>query len=113
MPMTTKERTELRGELTSQGYSWNYIDDWPPKITLYRHREIKNPSGEVVSPAETALPNLPGQPDYVNRKARQGLLQWPPSESCTCIWCGNSKRPKKLESQAKRFKKVGPYHGDS
>jgi len=114
MPMTTKERTGLREELTSQGYSWNYIDDWPPKITLYRHREIRNPSGDVVSPAGTALPNLPGQPDYVNRKARQGLLQWPPSDSCTCRWCGASKGAEKPEpSKAKRFKKVGPYHRDS
>jgi hypothetical protein len=87
MPMTTKERTELREELVSQGYSWNYIDEWQPKATLYRHREIKNPNGEVVSAAGTRVEGLPGNPDYVSRKARQGLLQWPPSDSCTCRWC--------------------------
>jgi hypothetical protein len=87
MPMTTKERTDLREELVGQGYSWEYVDEWPSKTTLYRHREIKNPNGEIVSAAGTAVSNLPGNPDYVNRKARQGLLQWPPSESCTCRWC--------------------------
>ena len=87
MPMTTKERTELREELVGQGYSWEYVDDWPAKITLYRHREIKNPNGEIVSKAGTEVPGLPGNPDYVNRKARQGLLQWPPSETCSCKWC--------------------------
>jgi hypothetical protein len=87
MPMTTKERTDLRTELVSQGYSWNYIDEWQSKITLYRHREIKNPGGEVVSVAGTKVEGLPGNPDYVSKKARQGLLQWPPSDSCTCGWC--------------------------
>ena len=48
MAMTTKERTELRTELVGQGYSWEYIDEWQPKTTLYRHRELKNPQGEVV-----------------------------------------------------------------
>jgi hypothetical protein len=90
MPMTTKERTELRGELVGQGYSWNYIDEWQPKVTLYRHRDLKNPKGIVVSEAGTKIVGLPGNPDYVSRKARQGLLQWPPSESCTCRWCGAS-----------------------
>jgi len=110
MPMTTKERTDLRAELVSQGYSWNYIDEWQPKATLYRHREIKNPSGEVVSGAGTKVEGLPGNPDYVSRKARQGLLQWPPSDSCTCRWCGASKGAEKPESaKGNRFKKVGPY----
>jgi len=87
MPMTTKERTDLRQELVGRGYSWEYVDEWPSKTTLYRHREIKNPNGEIVSPAGTAVLNLPGNPEYVNRKARQGLLSWPPSKACTCRWC--------------------------
>ena len=87
MAMTTKERTDLREELVGQGYSWNYIDEWQPKVTLYRHREMKNPKGEVVSEAGTKVEGLPGNPDYVSRKARQGLLQWPPTDSCTCRWC--------------------------
>ena len=85
--MNTKERTELREELVGQGYSWKYIDEWQPKITLYRHRDMRNTSGEIVSEAGTKIEGLPGPPDYVTRNARQGLLQWPPSDSCTCRWC--------------------------
>ena len=87
MAITTKERTKLRDELVGQGYSWEYIDEWQPKVTLYRHRTVKTPEGTVISPAGTKLANLPGNPDYVNRKTRQGLFQWPPSESCECRWC--------------------------
>ena len=84
--VTTNERTKLRDELVGQGYSWEYIDGWQPKITLYRHRDIKN--GEVVvSPVGTKVENLPGNPDYVLRKARIGLLPYPPSDTCECRWC--------------------------
>ena len=125
MPMTTKERTELRDELVGQGYSWDYIDDWPSKLTLYAHREVKNPSGEVVIPVGTAIDGLPGQPDYVSRKARQGLLQWPPSDSCTSRWCMGRKGTQtelahssdsiKIEeapvaASGKGKKKTGPFH---
>ena len=124
MPMTTKERTDLRTELVSQGYSWNYIDEWQPKITLYRHKDIKNPGGEIVSEAGTKIEGLPGTPDYVTRKARQGLLQWPPSDSCTCRWCMGRKETQpeiahssdsiKVEeapvaSSGKGKKKTGPF----
>ena len=89
MAMTTKERTELRTELVGQGYSWEYIDEWQPKTTLYRHRELKNPQGEVVHGVGAVVSGVPGNPDYTSRKARQGLLQWPPSDTCTCVWCRN------------------------
>ena len=124
MPMTTKERTELRDELVGQGYSWDYIDDWPSKLTLYAHREVKNPSGEVVKPVGTAIDGLPGQPDYVSRKARQGLLQWPPSESCTCRW-GKARRedtdtPPRVKSEeapvaatGRGKRRMGPHFGSS
>jgi hypothetical protein len=92
MAMTTKERTDLREELVSQGYSWDYIDEWQPKVTLYRHREMKNPKGEVVSEAGTKVEGLPGNPDYITRKARQGLLQWPPGDTCTCTWCQDKRK---------------------
>ena len=87
MPMTTKERTDLRQELVSQGYSWEYIDEWPSKTTLYWHRD--NGAKEVGS----KVSGVPGNPDYVSRKARIGLLQWPPSESCTCRWCNGRRGP--------------------
>ena len=87
MAITTKERTELRQALVGQGYHWDYIDEWQPKVSLYRHRAMVSPSGEVVSDVGTKLNNLPGNPDYVNRKGRQGLYPWPPGDTCTCRWC--------------------------
>jgi len=81
MPMTTKERTDLRQELVSSGYSWEYIDEWPAKTTLYWHRD------NGVKAVGSTVSGVPGNPDYVSRKARIGLLQWPPSEACTCRWC--------------------------
>ena len=90
MAIGTRERIQLRDELTSQGYHWDYIDEWQPKVTLYRHRALISPSGDVVSPAGTALPNLPGNPDYVSKKTRIGLFTWPPSDSCQCRWCRSS-----------------------
>jgi hypothetical protein len=91
MAIGTRERIQLRDELTSQGYHWDYIDEWQPKVTLYRHRALISPSGDVVSPAGTALPNLPGNPDYVSKKTRIGLFTWPPSDSCQCPWCRHAK----------------------
>jgi hypothetical protein len=101
MAIGTKERTELREELVNQGYSWEYIDEWQPKTTLYRHREMLSPDGAVVSPAGTALRNMPGNPDYVNKKAMVGLFTWPPSETCTCRWCNerNSQTPQQEPEQ--------------
>jgi hypothetical protein len=87
MAITTKERTELRKDLVGQGYHWDYIDEWQPKVSLYRHRAMISPSGELVSDVGTKLDNLPGSPDYVNRKGRQGLYPWPPGDTCTCRWC--------------------------
>ena len=81
MPMTTKERTDLRQELVGQGYSWKYIDEWPTKTTLYWHRD------NGVKAVGTPVSGVPGNPDYVSKKARTGLLQWPPSEACTCRRC--------------------------
>ena len=115
MAITTKERTELRQELVGQGYSWNYIDEWQPKVTLHRHAALKNPSGEIVSPIGTKLENLPGSPDYVNRKARLGLFPWPPGSSCTCRWCvrvvsEQEKARPVSSSDTKRAVKTGPYY---
>jgi hypothetical protein len=87
MAIGTKERTELRDKLVSAGYDWNYIDEWQPKVTLYRHCAAYSPSGAEVSPRGTALHNLPGHPDYVQRKMRIGLFTWPPSDTCQCQWC--------------------------
>jgi hypothetical protein len=116
MAITTKERTELRTELVGQGYSWNYIDEWQPKVTLYRHMALTNPSGETVSPVGVALENLPGNPDYVSRKARLGLFPWPPGNACTCRWCvriiaeqEKATRPA-ATTATPRAAKTGPYY---
>ena len=100
MAIATNERTVLRDELVSQGYSWKYIDEWQPKVTLYRHRALTNPSGEAVSPVGTVLENLPGNPDYVSRKARLGLFPWKPSTNCECRWCAGNQPEKEVPSVA-------------
>jgi|TARA_R100000306_G_C4243816_1_gene77036 hypothetical protein len=87
MAITTRERTELRDELVGQGYSWEYVDEWQPKVTLYRHRDLLNPNGDVVSFAGTAVNGLPGNPDYVNRKARLGMRMKEPGRDCECPDC--------------------------
>jgi hypothetical protein len=115
MAITTKERTQLRQELVGQGYSWDYIDEWQPKVTLHRHRALTNPSGDIVSPVGATLENLPGNPDYVNRKARLGLFPWPPSNTCTCRWCvrvvsEQEKVKPTSSSDTKRALKTGPYY---
>ena len=100
MAIATNERTALRQELVSQGYSWKYIDEWQPKVTLYRHRELTNPSGETVSPVGAALENLPGNPDYVSRKARLGLFPWKPGTACSCRWCAKDRPEQEVPSVA-------------
>ena len=87
MVMTTKARSELRDELVGQGYSWEYVDEWQPKTTLYLHRARTNPEGDVVKPVGTKVTGVPGNPDYVARKARIGMLPYPPSDTCECKWC--------------------------
>ena len=87
MALTTKERTELRSEHVGQGYSWEYVDEWQPKTTLYLHAPKLNAQGDVVKAAGTKVENLPGSPDYVLGKARIGMLPYPPSSTCECRWC--------------------------
>jgi hypothetical protein len=103
MVMTTKERTELRNELVSQGYAWEYVDEWQPKTTLYLHRARTNPEGDVVKPVGTKISGVPGNPDYVARKARIGMLPYPPSDTCECKWCavGNVNKDKVTDSGEK------------
>ena len=81
------ERNQMKTELANLGYSLKYIDDWQPKTTLYRHRPAYNDEGEVTDAIGTAVRNVPGNPDYVLRKARIGLFPWIPDEKCECQWC--------------------------
>ena len=90
--VTTKERTDIREELVSQGYSWEYVDEWQPKITLYLHKpKVDASTDEIINPVGTKLENLPGNPDYVLRKSRLGMFPSPPSDTCECRWCVASK----------------------
>ena len=85
--MTTSDRLRMRSELVAQGYSWEYIDEWQPKTTLYRHAPGLDTEGTVAFPVGTALKGVPGSPDYVLRKARLGMFPYLPGEACECRWC--------------------------
>ena len=91
--VTTVERQRLRKELVSQGYRWDYVDSWPPKTTLYRHAPGLDVEGNEVSPVGTAIKGVPGNPDYVARKSRLGMLPFPPNEGCECRWCVEKRGP--------------------
>jgi len=81
------ERNKIKVELVNLGYSMKYIDDWQPKTTLYRHKKSYNNEGDVTDDIGTSVSNVPGNPDYVLRKARIGLFPWKPSDECECRWC--------------------------
>lgn len=81
------ERNKMKTELASIGYSLKYIDEWQPKITFYRHKPSYNVEGKMTDDIGTSVSNLPGSPDYVLRKSKIGLFQWPPSDTCECQWC--------------------------
>ena len=93
------ERNQQKLELANVGYSMKYIDEWQPKTTLYRHKASLNVEGEIVREVGTTVGNVPGNPDYVLRKARIGLFQWPPSEGCVCHWCQESFRKPALKER--------------
>ena len=84
------ERNKQKVELANNGFSMRYIDEWQPKTTLYRHKASMNTQGEMVRDVGTTILGVPGNPDYVLRKAKIGLFPWKPSESCECKWCRES-----------------------
>jgi hypothetical protein len=81
------ERNQQKNELVRVGFSLRYIDEWPAKTALYRHKPSYNTDGEITEDLGTAVKGVPGSPDYVLRKARIGLFPWPPSDACVCQWC--------------------------
>ncbi len=81
------ERNHQKNELASLGYSLKYIDEWAPKITLYRHKPAHNQDGLIVEEVGTSVKGVPGEPSYVLKKAKIGLFPWQPNESCVCQWC--------------------------
>ena len=84
------ERNKMKDELIGLGYSMRYIDEWQPKTTLYRHKPSLNVEGEVVMDTGTPVTGVPGNPDYVLKKAKIGLFPWKPGVSCDCKWCKDS-----------------------
>ena len=81
------ERNHQKNELASLGYSLKYIDEWAPKITLYRHKPACNQDGLIVEETGTLVKGVPGEPSYVLKKAKIGLFPWKPDEGCTWQWC--------------------------
>ena len=84
------ERNQQKLELVNTGFSMRYIDEWQAKTVLYRHKASLNVQGEVVRDIGTTLTGVPGNPDYVLRKAKIGLFPWKPGVSCDCKWCKDS-----------------------
>ena len=82
-----KDRRVMRQELASSGYSMEYLDEWQPKTTLYRHAPGMTVNGDIAFPVGTEVPNVPGNPDYVIRKSKIGMLPYPPNDACACKWC--------------------------
>ena len=88
MHRDAQERLRVRDELRSVGYKMD-IDRWPPKVTLYYHKQPVTydgaPNGNV---GDALVGSMPGSPDYLVRKSRQGLFAYPPHDECKCRWCG-------------------------
>ena len=84
------ERNQQKVELANNGFSMRYIDEWQPKTTLYGHKPSLNVEGEVVMDTGTPVTGVPGNPDYVLKKAKIGLFPWKPGVSCDCKWCKDS-----------------------
>ncbi len=81
------DRQRMRQELVAVGYSWEYIDEWQPKTTLYRHTPGLDINGNEVFPVGSSIKGVPGSPDYVLRKSRIGMFPFLPSDTCECRWC--------------------------
>ena len=89
------ERNRQKSELANIGYSLKYIDEWQPKIVLYRHAASLNAQGEVIRDIGTTVSGVPGNPDYVLRKS---------SESCECEWCQVKTAPKVVEVTSSKYR---------
>ena len=90
MATNITERNRLKQELAGLGYSLKYIDEWAPKTRLYRHKASYNVEGEIMDEVGSYMDKVPGNPDYVQKKAKIGLFTWKPGPECQCRWCANS-----------------------
>ena len=81
------ERNRQQNELARAGFTLRYIDDWSPRITLYRHKPSYNVDGAISGDIGSTVSGVPGEPSYVLKKAKIGLFPWKPDEGCACQWC--------------------------
>ena len=85
--VSVTDRNKQKLELANSGYSMSYLDDWQPKTTLYRHKPSYDQSGNVVEDVGSTVKGVPGNPDYILKKAKIGLFGKKPGEDCECPWC--------------------------
>ena len=98
------DRNKMKNELAGIGYSLKYIDEWQPKTTLYRHKTMYFDNGNISHEVGSEIKNIPGNPDYVLRKSKIGLFQWPPSDTCECEWCQVKTAPKVVEVTSDKYR---------
>ena len=97
--MDTKKRQELRQELVGAGYAWDMIDNWQAKTTLYWHINKLNASGDIGFKKGTAIPNVPGNPEYLKKMAYNGAYAYPVTDDCECRHCLNAKSQIKINKE--------------
>lgn len=107
------ERNRQKMDLVGIGYSSSYIDEWHPKITLYRHKASYNQSGLLAEDVGSTINGVPGNPDYILRKSAIGLFTWPPSSTCVCKWCSvREEEPVMVHTSAAVEKRPAPANGN-
>ena len=107
------ERNQQKLELVNSGFSMRYVDEWQPKTTLYRHRASYSVGGKLDQDIGTTVKGVPGNPDYVLRKAKVGLFPWEPSESCECEWCKGTDWNHKEPDTVKAFCDVCGFEAEA
>jgi hypothetical protein len=104
--MDKELRKEVEREWKKLGVPGNVLDTWQPRQNCWSHTPQLTPGGSIAKPAGTFMPNLPGNPDHAMRKARIGVLPWPPAETCRCkacrerdwpLWRFNTESPEETE----------------
>ena len=98
------DRNKQKTDLASIGYSLGWIDEPRSKITMYRHKPSYSVSGKISEDVGTMVSGIPGSPDYVLRKSKIGLFEWPPSDTCECKWCQEKAAPKVAEVTSDKYR---------
>ena len=81
-----KQNRDMKAMLISKGW-YGELDQWPPRIPYYRHKDGLNHDGIVCSHrgdiAARASSNMENQERYANK----GWFWFPPTDDCGCTWC--------------------------